>query len=105
MHHSYQERHCVDMGRERAQHIQEVKGFLMVDSQLIHYDVNLPFLLECDALPWNVGAELSHHFPDGAEQPIAYASRCLAAAAKNYSQLDCRWSGSDIWGEAFSSLP
>ncbi|KAL5474436.1 hypothetical protein EMCRGX_G026382 [Ephydatia muelleri] len=35
-----------------------------------------------------VGAVLAHTFPDGSEHPVAFASRTLAPAEKNYSQLD-----------------
>ena len=54
----------------------------------MHYDPKLPLILECDASPYGVGAELSHQFPDGVECPIAYASRSLNNADKNYSQIE-----------------
>ena len=37
---------------------------------------------------YGVGAVLSNIMPNGSEKPVAYASRMLLAAKKNYSQLD-----------------
>jgi len=55
---------------------------------LVHYDPKLPLLVACDASPYGRGAVLSHRFPNGDERPIAYASRTLAPAERNYSQID-----------------
>ena len=67
---------------------QRVKCHLASCKLLAHYDPKLPINLACDASPYGVGAVLSHVMPDGSEKPVAYASRSLASAEKNYSQLD-----------------
>ena len=55
---------------------------------LVHYDPSLPLKLDCDACSYGVGAVLSHVFSDGAERPIAYASRTLSKCERGYPQLD-----------------
>ena len=47
---------------------------LLVSSDvLMHFDPRLKLLLACDALPYGIGAVLSHQMPDGSEQPIVFA--------------------------------
>lgn len=67
---------------------QAAKDALQSDSLLVHYDGSKPLVLACDASPRGLGAVLSHIMPDGDERPVAYASRTLSAAEKNYSQLE-----------------
>lgn len=55
---------------------------------MVHYSADLPLILSGDASPYGVGAVLAHVMPDGREAPIAFGSRTLQAAEKNYSQLD-----------------
>jgi len=55
---------------------------------LVHFNPDLPIVLECDASQYGIGTEISHRFPDGVEKPIAYASRFLSQAENNYSQIE-----------------
>ena len=55
---------------------------------LVHYNSERPLRLACDALSYGIRAVISHTFPDGAERPIAFASRSLSPVERNYSQLD-----------------
>ena len=73
---------------EQEKAFQEVKKSLTSPKVLAHYDPNEKLQLSCDASPYGVGAVLSHVLKDGSEKPIAFASRSLAPAEKNYSQLD-----------------
>ena len=60
---------------------------LASDQILAHCDPKKPIILACDASPFGVGAVLSH-MVDGVERPVAYASRTLTSAEKNYSQVE-----------------
>ncbi|XP_065223070.1 uncharacterized protein K02A2.6-like [Planococcus citri] len=65
----------------------KLKEEICSDRVVVPFDPMKPLILTTDASPVGVGAVLSH-FSDGEERPIAYASRSLTPAEKNYSQLD-----------------
>ena len=75
-------------GSEEQKAFQTAKESLTSDSVLVHFDPKRTVILACDASPYGIGAVLSHRMDDGTDQPIAFASRTLAAAEKKYSQIE-----------------
>ena len=65
-----------------------MKAQIASDLVLTHFDSALPVRVASDASPYGLGAVLSHVMPTGEERPIAFASRTLSVAEKNYSQID-----------------
>ena len=65
-----------------------VKKLITSDMVLIHYDPGRPLRLACDSSPVGIGEFLSHIMEDGSERPIAFTSRTLTKAERNYSQID-----------------
>jgi hypothetical protein len=61
---------------------------LLIKVNLCHYNPNLPLILATDASHYGIGATLMHRFPNGTTRAIAYASRTLSPAEKNYSQIE-----------------
>ena len=82
-------KNCVfSWGNSQQQAFNRAKKMLLSHSVLVHFDPSKEIVLSCDASPYGVGAVLAHVMSDGTERPIAYYSRSLAPAEKNYSQLD-----------------
>ncbi|XP_026529758.1 uncharacterized protein K02A2.6-like, partial [Notechis scutatus] len=75
-------------GHREERSFQKVKDLLTSDAVLMQYNETLPINITSDASPFGVGAILSHVLPNGNEAPIAYFSRTLSKAERNYSQLD-----------------
>lgn len=75
------DKHCDEAARRS-------KELLSSAEVLTHYDADRPIQLLCDASSYGVGAVLSHMYPDGTPQLMAYASRTLNSANRNYSQLE-----------------
>ena len=75
-------------GKAQADAFTVAKKALQDDTLLVHYDSKRQVVLACDGSPYGLGAVLSHIMEGGQERPIAYASRTLTAAEKNYSQLE-----------------
>ena len=74
-------------GEPQEAAFQAAKGRLASSDLLVHYDPAKPLVLAVDASPYGVGAVLSHRL-DQTERPIAYASRTLNFAERNYSQTE-----------------
>ena len=76
------------IGTQQIKVFQDAKNALQDNTLLVHYDSSKQLVLACDASPHGLGAVLSHIIEVDQEKPVAYASRTLTTAEKNYSQLE-----------------
>ena len=72
---------------ECSQAVKDIKKVFKSPNTLSNYDPKLPLSIACDASQVGIGAILFHTFSDGSEKPIAYASRKLTKAERNYTQI------------------
>ena len=84
-------------GAEEETSFRVVKGMLLQDKVLIHYDPELPLVLATDSSSYGLGAVLSHRTVKGEERPIAYASQSLSETERKYSQIE-KEALSLVWG-------
>ena len=83
--------------RECEETFRKVKQMMASETVLTHFNPELPMTVACDASAYGLGAVLSHKMQDGTERPVAFASRTLLAAEKNYAQID-KEALALIWG-------
>ncbi|XP_033725336.1 uncharacterized protein K02A2.6-like [Pecten maximus] len=87
--HQLLQKDCKWQWNEECQNaFEEVKNMVTSKEVLTHYDPTLPLRVASNASPKGLGAVLSHVMADGSERPIAYASRSLNEAERNYAQID-----------------
>ena len=67
--------------------VRKIKEEITSPRFLTHFQPDLPVKLTCDASSYGIGAVLAHVMPDNTERPIAFASRSLNSAERNYSQI------------------
>ena len=63
--------------------LQQLKKALVESPTLTFYDVTQPVTIQCDASQAGLGASLLQH-----GKPVAYASRSMSNAEKNYAQIE-----------------
>ena len=66
----------------------QCKEILASSNVLAHYDPKKPLILECDTSPTGIGACLLQPDKVGYLRPVTYVSRSLAAAERNYAQIE-----------------
>ena len=63
--------------------LQQLKKALVESPTLTFYDVMQPVTIQCDASQAGLGSSLLQH-----GKPVAYASRSMSNAEKNYAQIE-----------------
>ncbi|KAF2898925.1 hypothetical protein ILUMI_07250 [Ignelater luminosus] len=65
----------------------KAKQAIAAEQSLVHFDINLPIKLVCDASNVGMDAVLLHIYEDGSEKPIYFASRSLTKTEQKYSVI------------------
>lgn len=65
----------------------DIKKTLIKETCLTHFNPKKELILATDASPYGIGVVLSQ-VEEGVEKPIAFGSKSLTVAQRNYSQLD-----------------
>ena len=74
--------------QECTKSFQDLKDTLTSSRVLAHYNPKLEVQLAVDASPFGLGAVISRITEEQEERPIAYASRSLTPAEKNFSVIE-----------------
>ena len=74
-------------GDEQKNAFEHSKKLLLNSKALAHFDPNLPIVVTADSSSYGVGAVLAHII-DGVERPVAFVSRTLNTAERNYAQIE-----------------
>jgi hypothetical protein len=97
-------------GRDQAEAFQTLKDILSSEPLLQYPDFTKGFIVTCDASSTGIGSVLSQG-PLGHDLPVAYASRVLQKAERNYSTIEkellaivwsCKQYRQYIWGRKFT---
>ena len=75
-------------GKSQQSSFEKCKEMLQEAPVLTHFDPSKPLVLTVDASPYGLGAVLGNSDGSLRVQPIAYKSRKLTKAERNYAQLD-----------------
>ena len=75
---------------DKAQQIafEKAKRLLTSTQVLSHYDPAKPLTMSCDASRYGIAAALSHRMLNGEDRPIAFASKTLTPAERNYCHVN-----------------
>ena len=77
----------------------------MVEAPVLeHCNPTKPLTLVTDALPYKIGAILSHVMEDGSKQPVTFISHTLKDIEKRYSQLSKELGPSHHFWDQVTSL-
>lgn len=74
-------------GGEEQAAFQRLRDLLCTDAVLAHFDPAQQIGISCDASEVGIGAVLFHRYADGAERPIANASKTLTDTQRRYNQI------------------
>ena len=100
----------VQLPPEAQEAVRTLKGKIQSTPMLVFLDFDKPFLLETYASKEGLGAVLSQKQDDGCYHPVAFGSRSLTPAEKNYHSsklefLTLKWSVMEHFKEDLAYAP
>ena len=77
----------MELKSEQEQAFKKANELIKSPTVLAYYDGTQTLVITCDASHIGVGAVIAHCTKEGAEQPIAFASKTLSPTEKNTHNL------------------